>query len=108
MIWQRCWGSALLLGLNFFLLGGCSIWESYSHPDYDSSRSERMCHPYGDCSQGEWVSNGGSGTDSAGARFQCAEQVAEGHGNGWYKNSVSHGLEIGECMKRKGYVLRQP
>jgi hypothetical protein len=108
MIRQGCWGNTLMLGLVFSLLGGCSIWESYSHPDYYSSRAERICHPYGDCSQGEWVSDDWAGTDSAEVRLQCVEQIAGSHGNGWFKNSVSHGLEIGECMEKKGYVLRQP
>jgi hypothetical protein len=108
MIRQRCWGKAFMLGLLWFLLGGCGIWESYSHPDYDSSRAERICHPYGDCSQGEWVSNDWAETNSAEARLQCVKQVAGRQGNGWYEHSVSHGLEIGECMEKKGYVLRQP
>ncbi len=96
-----------MLGLSFFLLGGCSIWESYSHPDYSSSRADRICHPYGDCSQGEWISKDGVETDPAEARLQCVDQVTESHGNGWLKNSVTNGLEIGECMEKKGYVLRQ-
>jgi hypothetical protein len=107
MIWQRYWGKALMLGLGFVLLGGCSIWESYSHPDFDSTRADRICHPYGDCSQGEWVSEDGVGADPAEARLQCVAEVTESHGNGWLKNSVTHGLEIDECMKKKGYVLRQ-
>jgi hypothetical protein len=96
-----------MVGLSLCLLGGCSIWESYPHPDYDSTRADRICHPYGDCSQGEWVSKDGAGTDSAEARLQCVAQVTESHGNGWWENSVTHGLEIGECMEKKGYVLRQ-
>jgi len=107
MIWPNCWGNGLMLGLSFFLLGGCSIWESYSHPDYSSSRAERICHPYGDCSQGEWLSKHGIGADPTKAQLQCVEEVAEIHGNGWWKNSVTNGLEIGECMEKKGYVLRQ-
>lgn len=96
-----------MLGLSFFLLCGCSIWESYPHPDYSSSRADRICHPYGDCSQGEWVSKDGIGMDPAEARRQCVAQVAENHGNGWLKNSVTNGLEVGECMEKKGFVLRQ-
>ena len=107
MIWQKCWGNGLMAGLSFLLLGGCSIWESYSHPDYGSTRADRICHPYGDCMQGVWVSNGWAETDPAEARLQCIEEVAESHGNGWLKNSVTHGLEIGECMEKRGYTLKQ-
>lgn len=110
MIWQRCREKvlkALMLGLSFFLLNGCTIWESYSHPDYSSTRADRICHPYGDCAQGEWVSKDGIGPDSSEARLHCVEQLTKSHGNGWWKNSVTHGLEIRECMEKKGYVLRQ-
>lgn len=93
--------------LSVFLLGGCSIWESYFHPDYGSTRADRICHPYGDCVQGEWVSNDGAGTDPAETQLQCVVEVAESHGNGWLKNSVTHGLEIGECMEQRGYTLKQ-
>jgi hypothetical protein len=107
MIWQNCWGRALIAGLSMFLLMGCSIWESYSHPDYSSSRADRICHPYGDCSQGEWVSKFGMETSSVEAQLECIEQINQSHGNGWWKNSVTHGMEIGECMEKKGFVLRQ-
>lgn len=105
MIWHKYLGKFLLLSLSFFFLGGCSIWESYFHPDYDSTRADRICHPYGDCSQGEWVAKDGTGTNSTEAQLQCVAQVAGNHGNGWWNNSVTHGLEIGECMEKKGYVL---
>lgn len=95
-----------MLGLMWFLLGGCGIWESYSHPDYDSSRAERICHPYGDCSQGEWVPDDWAEIDSTEARLQCVKQVDGRYGNGWFEHSVSHGLEIGECMEKKGFLLR--
>ena len=44
----------------FFFLCGCSIWDSYLDPDYDTSRANRLCHPYGDCSQGTWVAVNGA------------------------------------------------
>ena len=96
-----------MLGLGFFLLSGCSIWDSYSHPDYGSTRADRICHPYGDCSQGEWVSVEGVGANPSEARLQCVEEVSESHGNGWLNNSITHGLEIGECMEQRGYTLNQ-
>jgi hypothetical protein len=107
MIWKQRWEMALILGLSCFVLGGCSIWESYSHPDYSFSRGERICHPYGDCSQGKWIPRGGSEMHSGEARLQCLEQGYVEYGNGWWQDSVSHGLEIGECMKKKGFELRQ-
>lgn len=107
MIRQRHLGQVFLLGLSLFLLGGCSIWDSYPHPDYDSSRADRVCHPYGDCLQGEWVAKAGSGEDSAEARVRCLKQVAGSHGNGWWEHSVTRGLEIKECMEKEGYVLKQ-
>jgi hypothetical protein len=107
MIWQNCWKRAPLAALSMFLLMGCSIWNSYPHPDYSSSRADRICHPYGDCSQGEWVEKFESGTSSVDAQLECIAQIDQSRGNGWWKNSVTHGLEIGECMEKKGYVLRQ-
>ncbi len=107
MIWHTCLDRILLISLSLFFLSGCSIWESYSHPDYGSTRADRICHPYGDCSQGEWVSKDGTGTDATEAQLQCVAQVSRSHGNGWWKNSVTHGMEIGECMEKRGYVLKQ-
>ncbi len=57
---QKKW--ALLL-VVFFWLGGCSIWNSYLHPDYESTRADRLCHPYGECTQGTWVAVDGSTKD---------------------------------------------
>jgi hypothetical protein len=107
MIWLNYWDKALVVSLNMFLLVGCGIWESYIHPDFSSSRADRICHPYGDCSQGVWVSKFGMGESPVEAQVTCLEQVDQSQGNGWWKNSVSQGMEIGECMEKKGFVLRQ-
>ena len=107
MIWQRCGGRTLMVCLTVFLMGGCSIWESYPHPDHGSSRADRICHPYGDCVQGKWVSKDGAGTDPTEARLHCVAEVSQDEGNDWKKNSVTHGLEIGECMEQRGYTLIQ-
>jgi hypothetical protein len=106
---QRHRVTLLMLSWNVILLSGCNMWNSYSHPDYDSSRADRICHPYGNCTQGEWVpkNEAESEMDAAEAQLQCAELINESHGNSWWKNSVTHGLEIGECMEKKGFVLRQ-
>lgn len=106
MIWQKCGGSTLMVCLSVFLMGGCSIWESYYHPNHGSTRADRLCHPYGDCVQGEWVYNNGYGTDPAEAHSQCVAQVAEEQGHTWKQGSVTDGLEIGGCMEQRGFVLK--
>jgi len=93
--------------LVFFLLGGCSIWNSYLDPDYESTRADRLCHPYGDCSQGTWVAGDGTAQDSTVAKVQCQDVVDQSYGNGWWADSVSRGLAIGTCMKKKGFSLQQ-
>ncbi|MEE9232954.1 MAG: hypothetical protein V3U07_05825 [Nitrospirales bacterium] len=107
MSWQEFAGRTFLLILGVVLLNGCSLWESYLHPDYRSSRAERICHPYGDCSQGNWVAADGVGMDSKEAKLECIQEVDERQGNGWWKDSVSRGLQIGACMEKKGYSLTQ-
>ena len=91
----------------FFWLGGCSIWNSYLDPDYGITRADRLCHPYGDCSQGTWVAGDGMAQDSTVAKVQCQDAVDQSYGNGWWADSVSRGLEIGTCMKKKGFSLQQ-
>jgi len=93
--------------LMFFWLGGCSIWNGYLEPDYESSRADRVCHPYGQCSQGIWVASDGTAQDSTVVKIQCQEAVDEHYGNEWWVSSVARGLEIGNCMEEKGYTLRQ-
>jgi hypothetical protein len=93
--------------LNIFLMGGCSIWESYLHPDHGTTRADRICHPYGDCVPGKWVSRDGAETDPTSAHSVCVALVIAEPGNDWKKDSVTEGLEIGECMEQKGFILRQ-
>ena len=93
--------------LMFFLFSGCSIWNAALDPDYKSSRAERLCHPYGQCSQGTWVAHNGVEQDSTIAKNQCEEVVAQRYGNGEWEESVAKGLEISRCMEKKGYKLQQ-
>ena len=100
------WKRALIL-LVFFWLGGCSIWNANLDPDYQSTRSEQLCHPYGQCSQGTWAGVNGFDQDPTIAKTQCTEEVDQRYGNGWWADSVARGLEIGRCMEKKGYRLQQ-
>ena len=93
--------------LALLWLGGCSTWNAYLDQDDDSSRADRLCHPYGECSQGIWVAGNGSAQDSTVAKTQCQEAVDQHYGNGWWGTSVSRGLEIGNCMEKKGFTLLQ-
>ena len=90
-----------------FFLGGCSLWNGYLDPDYESSRADRLCHPYGECSQGNWVADDGTAKDVPVAKQECQEAVDQRYGNGWWADSVTRGLEIGRCMEKKGYTLQQ-
>jgi len=90
-----------------FWLGGCGIWNGYLHPDYTSSRADQLCHPYGQCSQGSWVAGEGAAEDVTVARTQCREAGDLPDGNGWWADSVTRGLEFGQCMEKKGFTLQQ-
>jgi hypothetical protein len=102
-------GKPIFILLMFLWFGGCSIWNGYLDLDYGSSRADRLCHPYGQCSQGIWVAGAGNGTvqDSTLAKVQCQEAVDQRYGNGWWADLVARGLEVGSCMEDKGYTLRQ-
>ncbi len=100
-------GKCVIWLVVFFWLGGCSLWNSYLDPDYQSTRADRLCHPYGECSQGTWVAADGSANGSTEAKARCHEEVDRLHGHGWWKDSVARGLEIGSCMEEQGYTLRQ-
>ena len=101
-------GECVLMLLVFFSLGGCSIWNEYLEPDYESSRAERLCHPYGQCSQGTWVAiDGMTKEEATPTKIQCDEQVDQRYGNGWWADSVARGLEIKRCMEKQGYTLQQ-
>ena len=106
-LWKVVVGKWVFLLVAFFCLGGCGLWDSYLHPDYGPSRADRLCHPYGDCSQGTWVPIDGSSKDSTIAKTQCHEEAYKNHGNGWWGDSVARGLEIGSCMEKKGFTLQQ-
>ena len=88
-------------------LGGCSLWNGYLDPDYESSRADRVCHPYGACSQGNWVAGEGTSIDPMVAKTECQEAVYQLDGNEWWEDSVTRGLEMKRCMEKKGFTLQQ-
>lgn len=96
-----------LMILVVICLGGCSIWDANLHPNYESSRANRLCHPYGECSQGTWVAVDGGSTDLDEAKMACHDVVAHRYGNGEWEESVAKGLETRRCMEKKGYRLQQ-
>lgn len=100
-------GQSAFILFVFFWLGGCSIWNGYLDSDYESSRADRLCHPFGQCSQGIWVAGDGTVQDSTLAKVQCQEVVDQRYRNEWWADSVARGLEIGSCMEKKGYTLQQ-
>ncbi len=99
-------GKYTFILIVFFWLGGCGIWNAYLDPDYGSSRADRLCHPYGDCSQGTWVGSDVATQDSTAEKLQCQEAIDQRY-TSWWDDSVSRGLEIGRCMEGKGYSLQQ-
>ena len=88
-------------------LGGCSIWDANLHPNYESSRADRLCHPYGECSQGTWVAADGASPDVDEVKMACHDVVSHRYGNGEWEEPVAKGLEIRRCMEKKGYKLQQ-
>ena len=91
-------------------LGGCGVWDSNLHPDYQSTRADYICHPYGDCSYGRWVPVDPKTTDPADAmtsRVFCMQEIDRSHENAWWKDSVTRGVDIGECMEQRGFRLQQ-
>jgi len=100
-------GKCVLIYFVFFWLGGCSLWNGYVDPNYGSSRADRLCHPYGQCSQGSWVAIDGTARDTLAVQAECEKGVDQRYGNGWWEDSVARGLEIGRCMEQQGFMLRQ-
>ena len=100
-------GRCALILLLFFGLGGCSLWNGYVDPNYGSSRADRLCHPYGQCSQGSWVAIEGAARDPLVVQAECEKGVDQRYGKDWWENSVARGLEIGTCMEQQGFILRQ-
>ena len=95
----------ILVGIMF--LSGCvsDIWERYAFPDYGSSRADRLCHPYGSCSQGRWIQVGKSEIDEIIDYVTCEDQTLEQYTT-WSLRSVTMGFEVGRCMQEKGYELK--
>ncbi|MCA9460690.1 MAG: hypothetical protein KC590_01035 [Nitrospira sp.] len=90
-------------------VGGCAIWESNRHPDYQSTRAAYICHPYGNCYQGQWGPVDSLGTDQPEATVShsvCRQEIDRGHEEDvWWDKSVTRGLEIETCMLQKGFRL---
>ena len=105
--WFDVAGKGFVLALIVMSLNGCSLWEFYLDPDYRSTRAERICHPYGDCTQGTWVAASGVEMEPSDAKSECIQEADESQGNGWWNGSVSRGIQIRECMEKKGYSLTQ-
>ena len=105
----KCWR----LGMNryslFFLwvfLPGCigTIWQQYETPDYGISHADQICHPYGFCSQGKWVTTARAKGDPIPVYMACRDETGQLSGE-WSEISISVGLEAGHCMRSKGYQL---
>ena len=96
----KVWGLLVLCSMFW----GCEVWEQYVRPDYSASRAERLCHPFGECTQGHWVHVGKSEIDAIVDYDECGYDYEHRYGK-WGSPSVSTGLEMGECMKSKGYTL---
>ncbi len=105
--WKIVQGKCVCVLVVFFWLGGCGLWDSYLDPEYQSTRADRLCHPYGQCSQGTWVAVDGTTRNVEEVRRQCRQEVDQHYGNGWWKDSVARGIAIGSCMEKKGYTLQQ-
>lgn len=91
-------------------LSGCGIWEHNVHPDYQSTRADYICHPYGDCFYGQWVPVSPEIIDPGDAMTAhafCMQEEDHGQEHAWWKGSVTRGVNIGECMEQRGFRLRQ-
>ncbi len=104
IVQARCFFLIIMVGI---CLGGCSIWDANLHPNYESSRADRLCHPYGECSQGTWVAVDGASPFVNEAKMACHDVVSQRYGNGEWEESVAKGLEVRRCMQKKGYRLQQ-
>lgn len=100
----------LLVFMMVGFIGGCGFWESIGFPDYGTTRADRVCHPFGGCSQGRWVPIESAQADLLDPEVSyqnCAQQADRGREDGWWRRSVARGLEIGECMEDSGFRLKQ-
>ena len=98
---KRLWWLGCLI-----MTSGCvtQIWESYPTPNYGPSRAEQICHPYGDCYQGGWVTTTQLMLDPDEAYKDCEDKSGLQQ-NGWWDETVSKGLEVGRCMRSMGFKL---
>ena len=90
-----------------FAMVGClgETWEQYAIPQHGLTRADRICHPYGQCIQGVWVKDNPTEMDPEQAHQICAEEYRQLYPS-WSEDTVTTGLEIGRCMKAKGYTLK--
>lgn len=106
--WQTLKG--VLVIVIFGCLGGCGIWGSNLHPDHQSTRADYVCHPYGNCSYGHWVPMDLMTTNQPDAMTSyalCTQEIDRGHEHVWWKDSVTRGIDIAECMEQLGFRLQQ-
>jgi hypothetical protein len=101
-----CFHTGIVVYVGF--LAGCEVWEANRRPDYGSSRAELVCHPYGECSQGQWIAIVPERTpypDSSTAYQECVEKIDQMTEVFWWEESVARGIEIGRCMRQLGFRL---
>ena len=105
----RQWSLGLLLSVvTSVALSGCisDSLNHYAETDYGANRANRLCHPYWDCQQGKWERVGKSEIDKIIDYAEC-EGDLDAYGE-WFSETVALGLETGQCMGLKGYVLMFP
>ena len=104
---RKGWLRLNLILVGTMVLSGCvaDIWDRYAHPDYGSSRADRLCHPYASCEQGQWIQVGKSEIDAIIDYVTCENRALEQYTT-WTLRTVTMGLEVGRCMEDKGYELR--
>ena len=97
----------IVMVLLFGAFWGCTIWNSQNNPDYSSTRAERICHPYGNCSQGTWVAKNETPESWQEMKRYCTDAVDKRYESEWWNASVTRGMEINRCMEQHGFTLEQ-
>ena len=105
--WYRAIGLFFCISVSVGLSGCVSDFLGrYAEYDYTTERGTRLCHPFWDCQQGQWMRVGKSDIDTIVDHALCEGEL-EVYGE-WFDNSVSQGLEARRCMEIKGYALQYP
>ena len=100
-----CWFLGIMMSMS---LAGCvsETLNQYAEYDYGAERGTRLCHPFWDCGQGQWVDVGKSEIDTI-VDFASCESKLDRYGD-WIGNTVVQGMEAKHCMEVNGYVLKYP